>query len=174
MSMKNFLMVFAFLLVPVFASAQDKVKFHNGNVGEGKALEITPQYVKFVYTGEDAVILLGALTIENITFSNGRVQEISSKIEVKSPSDWEKVRIVYDKNEVFGMKSLGRIEKHSNGAWSLHMSTGHFMKKVQKKIQKEAAKQGACIALVVSESTTEDKGFGSYADSSLICELYTY
>jgi len=162
------------LLISINCFAQDKVKFHNGNVGEGKVLEVTPKYVKFIYTGEDAVIMIGAFAIENITLNNGRVQEMSNKIEVKSTNDWEKVKIVYDKNEVFGMKSLGNIEKHSNGAWSLHVSTGHFMKKAQKKIQKEAAKRGACIALVVNESTTEDKGFGSYADSSLICELYTY
>lgn len=171
--MKNLFLI-AFLFVSLFASAQDKVKFHKGNVGEGKVIEVTPQYVRFVYSGEDAIILIGALAIENITFNNGRVQEISSKIEVKSPKDWEKVKIVYDKNEVSGMKSLGSIEKHSNGAWSLHMSTGHFMKKVQTKVQKAAAEKGACVALVVNESTTEDKGFGSYADSSLICELYTY
>ncbi len=172
--MKKILFLIALLFNILTVSAQDKVKFHNGNVGEGKVVEVTPQYVKFVYTGEDAVVMIGALAIENITFKNGRVQEISSKIEVKSSADWEKVKIVHDKNEVFGMKSLGNVEKHSNGAWSLHTSTGHFMKKAQQKIQKEAAAKGACIALVVNESTTEDKGFGSYADSSLICELYTY
>ena len=171
--MKKILFI-AFLFVSLIASAQDKVKFHNGNIGEGKIIEVNPQYVKFIYTGEDAVVMIGALAIENITFNNGRVQEISSKIEVKSPEDWEKVKIVYDKNEVFGMKSLGNIEKHSNGAWSFHVSTGHFMKKVQKKIQKEAAERGASIALVVNESTTANKGLFGTADSSLICELYTY
>ena len=171
--MKKILLL-AFLFISLCASAQDKVKFHNGNIGEGKIIEVNPQYVKFRYTGEDAVVMIGTLAIENITFNNGRVQEISNKIEVKSPADWEKVKIVYDKNEVFGMKSLGNIEKHSNGAWSLHTATGHFMNKVQKKIQKEAAERGACIALVVNESTTAKKGFGSYADSSLMCELFTY
>lgn len=143
--MKNILLI-SFLFVSFFASAQDKVKFHRGNVGEGKVIEVTPRYVRFVYAGEEAVVMIGAFAIENITFNNGRVQEFSNKIEVKSPDDWENVKIVYDKNEVFGMKSLGTIEKHSNGAWSLHNSTGHFMKKAQKKVKKKR-QQNEVLAL---------------------------
>ena len=82
------------LLISINCFAQDKVKFHNGNVGEGKVLEVTPKYVKFIYTGEDAVIMIGAFAIENITLNNGRVQEMSNKIEVKSTNDWEKVKMV--------------------------------------------------------------------------------
>lgn len=171
--MKKILLL-TLLFVSAFANGQDKVKFHNGNVGEGKVVEVTPQYVKFVYAGEDAVVMIGVLAIENITFKNGRVQEITNKIEVKSSADWEKVKIVHDKNEVFGMKSLGNVEKHSNGAWSFHTATGHFMKKAQQKIKKEAAAKGACVALVISESTTAKEGLFSDPDSSLICELFTY
>ncbi len=154
--------------------AQDKVKFHNGTVAEGKVSEVTEQFIKFVYKGEETNNIIGTSAISDIEFASGRVQHMTDKVIVEYPEDWENVVIVYDKNQVAGLKSVGKIEKHSNGAWSFHNATGHFMKKALTKAKKEAAKKAACYILIVNQSTTASAGFGSYSDSSIICELFTY
>ncbi len=48
------------------------------------------------------------------------------------------------------------------------------MKKALMKAKKEAAKKGACYILIVNQSNTSKAGIGSYSDSSIICELFTY
>lgn len=168
------ILILLFAIISMACKAQDKVVFHNGTTAEGKVTEITEQFIKFVYKGEEANNVIGAAAISDIQFASGRVQHVSDKIIVEYPEDWENVVVVYDKNQVAGLKSLGKIEKHSNGEWSFHTSTGHFMKKAIKKAQKEAAKKAACYILIVNQSNTGKSGFGGNPDSSIICELFTY
>lgn len=168
------ILILVFAIIGIACKAQDKVVFHNGSTVEGKVTEVSEQYVKFVYKGEEANQMIGTAAISDIEFASGRVQHISDKIIVEYPEDWENVVVVYDKNQVAGLKSLGKIEKHSNGEWSFHTSTGHFMKKAIKKAQKEAAKKAACYILIVNQSNTGKSGYGGSPDSSIICDLYTY
>lgn len=158
----------------IVCQAQDKIHFHNGTIAEGKVCEVTEDYVKFIYKDEEANHTIGSASISKIEFASGRIQQGTTKITIESPEDWEKVVVVYDKNKVMGLKSLGKIEKHSNGAWSFHNTTGHFMKKAITKAQKQAAKMGGCYILVVNQSNNAGGGFGNYADSSIICEVFTY
>ena len=164
---------FLFVMFSIVCTAQDKVFFHDGNTFEGKIVKVTDKAVMFIYKGEEAVNTIGINAIEKIAYSSGRVQECTEKIIINSEIDWEKVKVVYDKEEVMGLKSIGMIEKHSNGAWSFHNSTGHFMDKAIKKAKKEAAKRGAAFVLVVNESTEGGRS-NKYPDSSIICQLYTY
>ena len=170
--MKQILMLF-FVIFSMTCNAQDKIFFHNGKVAEGKVNEIAEEYVKFIYKGE-ANNIIGTAAIEKIEFASGRTQQCSEKIVIDSSDEWEKVAVVYDKNKVMGLKSLGQIEKHSNGAWSFHNTTGHFMKKALAKAKKQAVSMGGCYILVVNQSNSASSGFGSYSDSSIICEVYTY
>ncbi len=170
--MKKVLLIL-FVIFSTVCTAQDRVSFHDGTTFEGKVVEVKEKAILFIYKGEEAVNTIGVNAIDKITFSSGRVQKCTEKVIVNSEMDWEKVKVVYDKDEVTGLKSLGKIEKHSNGAWSFHNSTGHYMAKAIKKAKKEAAKRGAFIILVVNEST-EAGGHNKYPDSSIICELFTY
>jgi len=113
--------------------AQDVVLFHNGNIAKGKVTEVTDYYIKFCYEGEDLQNTIGRSALSEIRFASGRIQQMSPKIDVNSPKDWEKVRVIYDKNEVLGLKSLGQVEKHSSGTWSFSITAGHFSEKTLKK-----------------------------------------
>ena len=126
--MKKFF-CFILLFVCINCLAQDEVVFHNGNIAKGKVTEVTDLYIKFSYDGEDLVNTIGRCAISEVRFQSGRVQQMSQKVDVKSPDDWENVRLVYDKNEVLGLKSLGQIEKHSSGTWSFSITAGHFSEK---------------------------------------------
>lgn len=162
-----------FLLFSLQCAAQDEVVFHNGNIAKGKVSEVTELYIKFCYEGEDVTNIIGRAAISEVRFSSGRVQQMSQKIYVESEKDWEKVRIVNDKNEVLGLKSLGQVEKHSSGTWSFSITAGHFSEKTMKKIRKEAAARGGCIVLVLSQQS-QSGGFFQDGHASMTGEIYTY
>lgn len=160
-------------MVSLFALSQDKLYFHNGKIAEGKVVETNDLFIKFIYKGEDVVNTMGRNALAKVEFASGRIMELSQKIIIESPLDYEKVRVVYDKNEVLGLKSLGQIEKHSSGTWSFSITAGHFSEKALKKIRKEAAKRGGCIVLVLS-SQSKSGGFFSDGHASMTGEVYTY
>ena len=167
------IILFVFLFTSIMCSAQDEIVFHNGNIAKGKVSEVTEQFIKFCYEGEDFVNIIGRCAISEVRFSSGRIQQMSQKICVENAEDWEKVRVVNDKNEVLGLKSLGQIEKHSSGTWSFSITAGHFSEKTLKKIRKEAASRGGCIVLILSQ---QSKSGGVFSDghASMTGEIYTY
>ena len=171
--MKRILFILTVIVISLSCNAQDKVVFHNGNIAEGKVTETNDAYIKFVYKGEEFVNSIGKNAIAEIDLGSGRVQQMSQKIDIKSPDDWEKVRVVYDKNEILGLKSLGQVEKHSSGTWSFSITGGHFSEKTLKKIRKTAAERGGCIVLVL---TQQSKSGGVFSDghASMTGEVYTY
>ena len=162
-----------FLLVSLHCAAQDEVVFHNGTIAKGKVSEVTELSIKFCYEGEDVMNTIGRAAISEVRFSSGRVQQMSQKIFINSEKDWEKVRIVNDKNEVLGLKSLGQVEKHSTGTWSFSTTAGHFSEKTMKKIRKEAAARGGCIVLLMSQQS-QSGGFFQSGHASMTGEIYTY
>ena len=161
------------LFVSMGCFAQDEVIFHNGNVAKGKVTEVTDLFIKFRYENEDVDNTIGRAALSEVRFGSGRVQQMSQKVYVNSPDDWEKVRIVNDKNEVLGLKSLGQVEKHSSGTWSFSITAGHFSEKTMKKIRKEAAARGGCIVLVLSQQS-QSAGFFQDGHASMTAEIYTY
>ena len=120
-------------MISFFAFSQDKLYFHNGKISEGKVIETSDIFIKFIYKGEDIVNTMSRNALEKVELASGRVMELSQKIIIESPYDYDKVRVVYDKNEVLGLKSLGQIERHSSGTWSLSITAGHFSEKTLKK-----------------------------------------
>ena len=130
-------------------------------------------FIKFCYENEDVNNIIGRAAISEVRFSSGRVQQMSQKIFIESEKDWEKVRIVNDKNEVLGLKSLGQVEKHSTGTWSFSTTAGHFSEKTMKKIRKEAAARGGCIVLLLSQQS-QSGGFFQDGHASMTGEIYTY
>lgn len=170
--MKKFV-VLLFMISSLLCFAQDEVVFHNGTIVKGKVSEVTEQYIRFCYEGEDFTNTIGRCSISEIRLSSGRVQQMSQKILVENPLDWQKVKVVYDKNEVLGLKSLGQIEKHSSGTWSFYITEGHFAEKTLKKIRQEAAKRGGCIVLVLTQQS-QSGGLLNDGHASIIGEIYTY
>lgn len=170
--MKKLLCLFLIFLC-VHCMAQDVLVFHNGDIAKGKVSEVTDQYVRFCYDGEDFINVIGKNALLEVHYSSGRVQQMSQKIDIISENDWEKVRVVYDRSEIMGLKSLGQIEKHSSGTWSFSITAGHFSEKTLKKIRKEAANRGGCIVLILSQQSKSGDLLGD-GHASMTGEIYTY
>lgn len=170
--MKTFVLSL-FLVVATVCHAQDFVTFHNGTTAEGSVSEVTGKSVKFTYKGEQSVNIIGRNAIAEIKYASGRTEQISTKVSVASPDDWENVRVVNDKEEVLGLKLIGQVEKHSSGTWSFSITGGHFSEKALKKVRQEAAKKGGCIVLILSQQS-KSGDFFSDGHASITGEIYTY
>lgn len=171
--MNRFFCLILLVLSFMSSNAQDIITFHNGSTAEGKVKEVTDKFITFVYKNEDVVNQIGTITVDNIKFGSGRIQQVSPKITISSPNDWKFVKVVYDKSEVVGLKSLGQIEKHSSGTWSFSITGGHFLEKTLIKVRKEAAKKGGCIVLIYS-SQSKSGGLFNDGHASMTGEIFTY
>lgn len=171
--MKYFLFLFLIALLPYSAFSQDSLFFHNGNIGIGKVLEKNDNSFKFIYAGEDFSNVIGFNSVSHVKYESGREEQITPKISVASVSDWSNVKVVYTKEDVLGLKSLGQVEKHSSGTWSFSVSEGHFAEKTLKKIRQEAARRGGCFVLVLT-SQGQSTGLLNIGNASITGEIFTY
>ena len=171
--MKKYLLVACALLLATYGNAQDVLMLHNGDSVKGKVIERRDKYITFIYQGEESINTIGVNAINKIHYQSGRTEFITEKIKITSAADWKNVRVVYDKDEVMGLRSLGQVEKHSSGTWSFSISAGHFSEKTLKKLRQEAAKRGGRIVLVFN-SQSQSGGLFQDGHASMAGEIYTY
>ena len=155
--------------------AQDIVVMHNGQEAVGQVIEKCKNCIKFIYDKETTLNTIGFNAIKEIRYQSGRTEQITAKIDVdpNEPKTWDNIRVVYDKDEIMGLKSLGQVEKHSSGTWSFSITAGHFSEKTLKKIRKEAGLRGGCIVLILS-SQSQSGGLLNDGHASMTGEIYTY
>lgn len=171
--MKKYLLIACALLFATYGNAQDVLMLHNGDSVKGKVIERRDKYITFIYQGEESINTIGVNAIHKIHNQSGRTELLTEKIIVASPKDWENVRVVYDKDEVIGLRSLGQVEKHSSGTWSLSVTAGHFSEKTLKKLRQEAARRGGCIVLVFNIQSQSGSLY-QRGHASMTGEIYTY
>lgn len=153
--MKKISLVLALGLGMIFGvSAQtDILKKHTGETIEGNVVRVNEDIVVFKYKGEDAENSIGKRALANVTYGkSGRVEQMSEKIDITGPGDWDKVVILRTEAAVIGLKEVGPI-KGKTGLVNFHTgNTGD--RKAEEKLKKEAAKMGCPFILVTADKTT--------------------
>ena len=163
-----------FVCVFTASFAQDEVTLHNGTIIKGKVLENEPTHIKFMYEGEDVASTLGKVAIASIKYQSGRVEECSQKIVINDPKkDYEKIQVLREKDECVGLVRVQEFTEKSGGAWSLGATSGKYMQKTIKKLQKKAVELGGCAILITSE---ESKGASLFRnpDARVSAIVYKY
>lgn len=159
-----------------FASiyAQDVITLHNGTVANGKVVENNPSFIKFIYDGEEVTTTLGKVAINNIKFKSGRVEECTSKIVIEDPEkDYEKIMVLRNLEECTGLVRIQEFTEKSGGAWSIGTTSGKYVQKTIKKLQKKAASLGGCALLITSEQS-HGAGFFKNPDARISAIVYKY
>lgn len=142
------------VLFAVAALAQnDVIKKHSGESLEVKVMKVGENTINFKYPGEDAEQTIGKLAVASITYGgSGRKEQISEKIIVSGKDDWEKVQILYDRDQVLGLKKGDDVRGKTSGLLSYN-TAGSADKKATRKIKEAAAEQGAPFVLMVGEKS---------------------
>lgn len=171
---KVLLLIALFMCSSISIFSQDKIVLHNGTEAIGKVVENNPSYIKFLYDGEEVNATIGKVAIQKILYKSGRVEECSSKITVSDPKkDFEKILVLRDKEECTGLVRIQEFTEKSGGMWSLGSTSGKYMQKTIKKLQKKAAELGGCAILITSE---ESKGASIFRnpDARISAIVYKY
>lgn len=80
--------------------------------------EITPDLVKYIFSGEDVLNSIYNSTVYKIVFKNGRVQTFVDPLsnnEVKGGNDFNKVSITSIEFEIEDLIKLGEVEANAKG-----------------------------------------------------------
>jgi hypothetical protein len=146
-----FVAIIALIGNAVFAQT-DKLLKHSGETLDVKIIKIGETTISYKYPGEDAEQLIGKFAVATITYSSGRKEQISEKIEISSKDDWEKVEILTDKSQVIGLKKGEEVRGKTSGLLSYN-TAGSADKKATKRIKEDAAEKGAPFILMTSDKT---------------------
>jgi hypothetical protein len=132
------------------AKAQDKMSKHSGEVLNVKITKVNEFTINYKFPNEDAEQTIGKLAVNKITYSSGRTEEISPKVDVSNKSDWEKVQIINDKAQVVGLKAGEEIRGKTSGMLSYN-SAGSADRKATRRLKEAAAELGAPFILLTSD-----------------------
>lgn len=135
----------------------DKMLKHTGETLEIKVIKVGENVIIYKFPGEDAEQTIGKLAVANITYSSGRKEDISEKIVVSGKSDWEKVQVLTDANQVVGLKKGEEVRGKTSGLLTFN-TAGSADKKASRKIKEAAAGMGAPFVLMLSDKSD---GFGA-------------
>lgn len=172
--MKKLLSFIIICSMSLFAYATDEVTLHKGEVVKGEVVDNEPSYIKFVYEGEKAPTTIGKSAIASIKFASGRVEECTQKVIINDPeTDYERVNVFRDKDDVIGLVRVKEITAKSGGEFAISTKEGRYIAKTIKKLQKQAAKMGGCAILVTSQ-TGNSGGFWNNAHSAMTAVVYKY
>ena len=168
--------MFAFitLMIPFLVSAQaDVIKKHNGESVNGKVLRIDEYTIIFTYVGEDAENTLSKYAIEKITYGkSGRVEEVTSKINVRTEDDWEKVVIFEEKSYIVGLK---KVEEIRGKTGLINFQTGNTGdKKSDKKLKMAAAALGCPFVYMTADKSTVGANSNQLGGSQVIKKGIAY
>lgn len=171
---KSFVLCIAFAMSVMCSFASDVITLHNGEVIKGKVVVNEPSFVKFTYEGEDVPVSIGKVAISSIKYNSGRVEEGSEKVVINDPnSDYEKVNVFREKDEVIGLYRVKEITAKSGGEFAISDKEGRYIAKTIKKLQKQAAKMGGCAILITSQSGNS-ASFWKNPHSAMTAIVYKY
>ena len=151
--MKKMLTLIVVLFATIASAQVDKIYKHNGEAVSGQVLRVEEYTVVFKYEGEDAENTIGKYAIEKVVYGkSGRVEEMTSKININSKEDWEKVIILEEKSYIAGLKK-GDDVRGKTGLINYHTgNTGD--KKAEKKLKMDAAEKGYPFILMIDDKST--------------------
>jgi hypothetical protein len=131
----------------------DKIIKLNGETVEAKVTSVTDHDVSFVYPGEQAVNVISANQVKEVDFSSGRVQKMSSRVEIHSEEDWGKVTVTTVQDEVKGLTPKGAVVS-SAVPMTAFSSQANMDERATEKLKRKAAKLGAHVVLLTSDQTS--------------------
>lgn len=149
--MKNLFFCIISLFSLAAVAQNDVITKHDGTKIEGTVLSRDEFTITFKYAGEDAENVISQYAIAHIKYGkSGREEDISPKIEIAGPKDYEKVIVLEDKSMTAGLKRVGEVRGKTS---FINMRTSNGSdKKALEKMKKEAAEMGCQFVLFVSEN----------------------
>jgi hypothetical protein len=133
--------------------------------------EVTPDAVRYTYTGEDVVNSVFKNSVQKIIFKSGRVQTFSEATSYKSVMDvmdFENVSVTTLESEVKGLYKLSDVSSKAKGV-TVFSSQERVKDRAYRKMKIQAAMFGGNVILLTNQRTEGNK-FGGYWQSGSTAE----
>jgi hypothetical protein len=155
----------------VFAQTADKIFKHSGEVLEVKILKISDQSIIYKYPSQDLQENISKIAVDYIEYGNGVKEKVSDKVVINGKADWEKVKIIEDKDQVEGLKKGSEVVgKTSSFNWRSSDGSGNV---ALKRLKEEAAEAHApFVLLTVDKDSPNNMSVGAKGLKKGI--IYTY
>src|ERR1035437_2236384 len=179
-SMKKQILTSIAIILATFCFGQSDTIFSNNQKISCSVKELTPDAVKYTFSGEDLVNSIYKNSVQKIVFKSGRVQtfaEATSYKTVESVDDFENVTITQVEGEIKGLYKIGDVSSKAKGTTTLS-NQERVKERAYKKIKIQAAMMGANIIYLTNQRTEGNKmgGYfqsGSTAETNLTGIAYT-
>lgn len=156
--------IFLFTIQTLTAQKYDTIYKHSGKMLIGEVLKIKEYTIEYKLREERLEQTIGRFAVSKIKFSSGRLEFISTKIEIKNEDDYESVRIVENSELVVGLSNSYEITGVTN-AISIN-SAGSANRRSLVRLKKQAAKMKAPFILITSDIDSRASG-GSGANQGI-------
>lgn len=150
--MKNVLLIIIALFITHQFIAQDKIIKLTGESISCKVIEITNNVIRYQSIVEDVIRNFKKEKIEKIIFESGDVEEISSRVEIRSEEDWAKVTITNFESDVNG---YFRGKEMSAKTSSISVNKSILKKRTFNELKRMAASNGYHMVLIVSQESRD-------------------
>lgn len=167
--MKSTLFALLFTLVSVGAFAQDTIVKLNGQQLKAKVVEVSNTDIKFHYPNEDLINSVNKNLVQEIRFASGRLEPVTTRVEIFTEEDWPKVQVTTLESDVAGLVKLGEVRAKANGA-TVFSNAAKVDERATEKFKREAARLGAHMVLIQSKNVRgpDYNYFGSTSARSVL------
>lgn len=126
------------------AQTLDKIVKMDGDVLMVLITNVSGDAISYTYPNENVTDTIKQKLVKEIQYASGRVEKISDLIEINGESDWKKVLLTKDPNEVFRLVKKGEVQSQKS---SFGGSESKLRESAVQSLKKEAAKKGGLYCL---------------------------
>jgi sRNA-binding regulator protein Hfq len=135
----------------------DSIFLHCGKLLNVNIAKVDQYVIVYKYLNEDAENVISKNAVEKIVFwKSGRVEQCSKKIVLASPEDWEKVQIVYEKQQTVGL--VETVEVKGKTAFINYHTGATADAKAEERVKRAAAALGCPFVFITSDKTSNYAG----------------
>lgn len=128
----------------------DKIVKLTGESLAVKVTSVTDRDVSFVYPGEEAVNVISANLVKEIDFASGRVQTLTTRVDIRTEEDWAKVTVTTLEGDIKGLVAKGDVVA-SVIPMTAFSSQANMDERAAEKLKRKAAKLGAHMILLTGD-----------------------
>ncbi|GMQ29307.1 hypothetical protein [Algoriphagus confluentis] len=142
------LVAFGFASLTAFSQSNSDILYFLDGQKEVKIKEVGLTSIKYTYPNEETVYTISKHQVEKIVFGSGREEVFESPIkEVTGLSDFKKVFITYNPEDIAGLQSKGHLFSKATGVTTLS-SINEVNNRALNKLKMEASMIGANVVFV--------------------------
>lgn len=152
--MKNSCLLITLFLIfsaSIIGQTVDKIVRIKGDTLKVAIQSVSENFISYTYPNEKVTQTINKKIVKQIIYSSGRTEIVTTPIVILGESDWGKVILTTNPNDVEGLTNLGELQGIGKSAIGGEKQT---RPKAEKDIKIQAAKKGAFIIFVKSQNFT--------------------